>query len=172
MVRNDQTDVNLGSKVLLPLSELDDVGGAIAASLEDSLKRLKRDYVDLFQLHNYVKARRTPKRNAVTVSDSKAAIDAFRSLQAQGKIRFWGMTALGDTETARGGGSLDVYSIQTCYNLLNPTAGVQAPDGFLLQEFGQLIDKAAAREVAVIATRVLAAGALSGGRSGIIGGGG
>ena len=51
-----------------------------------------------------------------------------------------------------------------------PTAGVQAPDGFLLQESGQLIDKAAAIGVAVIAIRALASGALSGGRSGIIGG--
>jgi aryl-alcohol dehydrogenase-like predicted oxidoreductase len=53
-------------------------------------------------------------------------------------------------------------SIQCCYNLLNPSAGVRVPEGFPFQDYGQLIDRAAEVQTGVIVIRVLAAGALSG----------
>jgi aryl-alcohol dehydrogenase-like predicted oxidoreductase len=49
-----------------------------------------------------------------------------------------------------------------CYNLLNPSAGRLVPAGFPNQDFGQLIDRAAAKQMGCIGIRVLAAGALSG----------
>src|ERR1043166_3023152 len=49
-------DVVLSTKVRLP-AERPDIGAAIAGSLEASLKRLRRDHVDLFQLHNTIAAR-------------------------------------------------------------------------------------------------------------------
>src|SRR5215470_11976498 len=41
-------DVMVSTKVRVP-AERSDIGAAIAASLEGSLKRLKRDHVDVFQ---------------------------------------------------------------------------------------------------------------------------
>src|SRR5436853_5819530 len=47
-------DVYIGTKVRLPPTERGQIGAAIAASLEASLKRLGRDSVDLFQFHNAI----------------------------------------------------------------------------------------------------------------------
>jgi aryl-alcohol dehydrogenase-like predicted oxidoreductase len=44
----------LGTKVRLPAEARGDIGGAIAASLEASLRRLGREAVDLFQLHDEI----------------------------------------------------------------------------------------------------------------------
>ena len=49
-------DIILSTKVRVP-AERPDIGAAIAASLEASLRRLKRDHVDVFQLHNTIGAR-------------------------------------------------------------------------------------------------------------------
>src|ERR1043166_5193995 len=49
-------DVVVSTKVRLP-AERRDVGAAVAASLDASLKRLQRDHVDVFQLHNVIGAR-------------------------------------------------------------------------------------------------------------------
>src|SRR5438034_1299587 len=48
-------DVIVSTKVRLR-AERPDIGAAIAASLDASLKRLKRDHVDVFQLHNVIGA--------------------------------------------------------------------------------------------------------------------
>jgi len=53
-------------------------------------------------------------------------------------------------------------TIQACFNLINPSAGISAPPNFPFQDYQQLIDRAAERGLGVIAIRVLAAGALSG----------
>jgi len=58
--------------------------------------------------------------------------------------------------------SVPAASIQCCFNLINPSAGVPAPAGFPYQDYRQLIDTAAAKQIGVIAIRVLAGGALSG----------
>ena len=54
--RSLKPDIVLSTKVRVP-NERPDIGAAIAASLEASLKRLKRDHVDVFQLHNMIKDR-------------------------------------------------------------------------------------------------------------------
>src|SRR5437868_15362231 len=47
-----KADVVVGTKVRLGAQHRADVGKAIAQGMEDSLKRMGRDHVDLFQLHN------------------------------------------------------------------------------------------------------------------------
>ena len=90
-------------------------------------------------------------------------IPALLALQAQGKTLFWGVTALGDTAALhRLVGSAPLDTAQVCYNLLNPSAGVELPPGFPAQDFQRLLLRAQERRVGVIVIRVLAAGALSG----------
>jgi aryl-alcohol dehydrogenase-like predicted oxidoreductase len=161
-----KANVLVGTKVMLTLPDLEhDIEGGMIASLEASLKRLRREYVDLFQIHNRIRLDRLYYRGdfSATVSDIKTAADVCRVLQQQGKIRFWGLNGVGDTEAIlEAVRSIDAQTIQVCYNLLNPSAGMQVPPEFPFQDFQQLIDKAANRQVGVIAIRVLAAGALSG----------
>ena len=90
-------------------------------------------------------------------------ITAFRQLQADGKVRFYGITGLGDTAALfEVINSTLLHTVQVCYNLLNPSAGYPVPKGFPSQDFRLLIDRATAQGMGSIGIRVLAAGALSG----------
>jgi len=156
-------DVVVGTKVQLAAGEMAQIEQAIITSVEGSLRRLRREQLDLFQLHNPIAGERRPAREWIGLGDVEAVFRTFEQLQTQGKIRFWGINGLGETAALhqvvdRG----QAATIQSCYNLLNPTAGAPTPAGFPFQDYGQLIDRAAAQQMGVIAIRVLAAGALSG----------
>jgi aryl-alcohol dehydrogenase-like predicted oxidoreductase len=156
-------DVLVGTKVQLAAGDLEDIERGVVDSLEGSLKRLRRDYVDLFQLHNCIALRRQPERSWLGVDDLEPAVNAFQKLQRAGKVRHWGINGLGETEALHQAvSSVPAGSIQCCFNLINPSAGLPAPQAFPYQDYRQLIDAAAARRMGVIAIRVLAGGALSG----------
>ncbi|HEU5099067.1 MAG TPA: aldo/keto reductase [Roseiflexaceae bacterium] len=155
--------VVVGTKVQLAVADLGDIEQAIVASAEGSLKRLRREQIDLFQLHNPIALERKPERAWIGVDDLAPAIRAFQKLQQQGKIRFWGINGLGETEALHQVvSSVPMASIQCCFNLINPSAGVAMLDSFPYQDYRQLIDAAAAKQIGAIAIRVLAGGALSG----------
>src|SRR5437773_3665938 len=155
-------DVYVGTKVRLPPTERGQIGAAIAASLEASLKRLQRDSVDLFQFHNaIVGTTRGADFAAETVLDE--VVPAFERLRAQGKFRFFGITANGETPALhRVVDARAVDTGQVSYNLLNPSPGAAAPAGYPAQDYGNLLGHMQAAEMGVITIRVLAAGALSG----------
>ncbi|MBN1933425.1 MAG: aldo/keto reductase [Anaerolineae bacterium] len=158
-----KADVLIGTKVRLLAEEMDGSENAVIASVEGSLKRLRRDRVDLIQLHNSVAFERQPERGQVSLDNVKAVVHAFQKLEQQGRVCYWGINGLGETaalQQAVASGCVD--TIQCCFSLLNPTAGVRAPEGFPFQDYGQLIDRAAGMRMGVIAIRVLAGGALSG----------
>ncbi|MBI3330085.1 MAG: aldo/keto reductase [Nitrospinae bacterium] len=159
-----RANVYVGTKVQIAPGEMGDLRGAIIRSVEASLARLGRDAVDLIQLHNHIARERTSEQRTLSVQDVLGAVvETFRSLQAQGKAKYYGITALGETTALHQvieSGAL--YTAQVCYNLLNPSAGQAVPSTFPSQDFGQLIDRAAGREMGCIGIRVLAAGALSG----------
>ncbi|MBI4627758.1 MAG: aldo/keto reductase [Candidatus Rokubacteria bacterium] len=157
-----RADALVGTKVRIPPAELIDIPGAMARSLEASLRRLGREHVDLLQLHNPITATAHPRAlSATEVLD--AAAPALAKLVAQGKTRFFGITALGDTAALHqvlDAGAVD--TAQVCYSLLNPSAGHALPAGFPAQDFGRLLANARARGTGAIVIRVLAGGALSG----------
>ncbi len=156
-------DVLVGTKVQVRGAEMDDIGGAVIRSVEGSLARLGRDCVDLIQLHNPVAAQRQPDRQWVSAADVPLVIAAFEKLQAQGKARYWGINGIGETAALHAAVGLgQAHTIQCCYNLINPSAGIPVPPSFPFQDYGRLIDRAAEQGMGVIAIRVLAGGALSG----------
>lgn len=158
-----KADVLVGTKVQLTAEEMNDIERAVISSVEGSLKRLRRDYIDLIQLHNFLGVERQPARGWVSVDDVEPAIRAFEKLKAQGKVGFWGINGLGETEAIHRVLDQDnAQTVQICYNLLNPSAGMEAPEGFPFQDYAGTIDRAAAQGMGVIAIRVLAAGALTG----------
>lgn len=154
--------VYVGTKFAVGRAEMHDIPGAITRSLEASLQRLGREQVDLIQLHN-----RLAESGAGNVLGAKDVLErvipALEKLRDQGKTRFYGITAAGETDTLHrviDGG--DLYTTQVFYNLLNPSAGVALPPGFPAQDFRRLLSRAGARGVGAIVVRVLAGGALSG----------
>ena len=152
----------VGTKVRLPPTEPGRIGEAIAASLDASLKRLQREQVDLFQFHNaIVGATSGADFAADTVLDE--VVPAFERLRAQGKFRYFGITANG--ETAALNRVIDARAFDTAqasYNLLNPSPAGKLPSGYPAQDYDDLLGHAAAADLGIIVIRVLAAGALSG----------
>jgi aryl-alcohol dehydrogenase-like predicted oxidoreductase len=164
VLRELKADVYVGTKVRIPPAEFGDLRSAITRSVEASLGRMGRESVDLIQLHNHIARQRSPEDAGLSAADVLGdVVTAFQGLQAQGKVKHYGITALGDTAALHeviDSGALD--TAQVCYNLLNPSAGRLVPAGFPNQDFGQLIDRAASKRMGCIGIRVLAAGALSG----------
>jgi aryl-alcohol dehydrogenase-like predicted oxidoreductase len=155
-------DVRVGTKVRLAEAEKADIGAAIAAGMEASLRRLGRDHVDLFQLHN-----------PITIADGPGAltadrvlgevVPAFERLVAAGKTRFFGITAIGDSEAVlRVVDSGRMFTGQVSYNLLNPSAGAPLPPGYPAQDYGRLLERMRDAGMGAIGIRALAGGALSG----------
>ena len=153
-------DAVVGTKVRVPPGEV--IADAVTASLEGSLARLGLDRVDIFHLHNPV----TESGGGLALSVREVldeVVPAFERARRQGKIRFLGLTALGDTAALHrliDAGAFD--SAQVVYNMLNPSAGEKLPQNYPAQDYGRLFDSTNAAGVGVVGIRVLAGGALSG----------
>jgi L-galactose dehydrogenase/L-glyceraldehyde 3-phosphate reductase len=90
-------------------------------------------------------------------------VPAFERLRQQGKTRFLGITAVGDTAALQqviDSGAFD--SAQVVYNMLNPSAAEALPANYPAQDYGRLFERTQAAGVGVVGIRVLAGGALSG----------
>lgn len=112
----------------------------ISHAVDGSLKRLRTDYIDLYQLHN-------PTLEELQRDDIHEAMDR---LQEVGKIRFWGVSVTTPEEgieiIRKGWG----YALQVLYNVLN-----QAPAT-------NLFPLAKEKGYGIIARVPLASGLLSG----------
>jgi aryl-alcohol dehydrogenase-like predicted oxidoreductase len=155
-------DVVVGTKVRVPPDESGRIANAVRTSLERSLARLGLDRVDIFHLHNPITE--TGGETALSVRQVlDDVVPAFERLRQQGKIRFLGITALGDTAALRQVIDTNAFdSAQIVYNMLNPSAGEELPRNYPAQDYGRLFDHTKAAGVGVVGIRVLAGGALSG----------
>ena len=153
-------DAVVGTKVRLPPGA--SIADAITTSLEGSLARLGVDRVDIFHLHNPVTE--SGGGSALGVAQVlDEVVPAFERARRQGKIRFLGLTALGDTAALRQVIDAGVFdSAQVVYNMLNPSAGEPLPNNYPAQDYGCLLDSTRAAGTGVVGIRVLAGGALSG----------
>lgn len=152
----------VGTKVRVPPAEFGRIGQAVTASLDASLARLQLDRVDIFHLHNPITdAGGGSALSARQVLDE--VVPAFERLRQQGKIRFLGISAVGDTTALHqviDSGAFN--SAQIVYNMLNPSAGEALPKNYPAQNYRRLFDRTQANGVGVVGIRVLAGGALSG----------
>jgi len=155
-------NVAVGTKVRLRSGDFGDIANAVAKSLEGSLARLQLDRVDIFHLHNVITG--TGGGEALSVRQVLGeVVPTFQRLRQQGKIRFLGFTAVGDTAALHQVTDARVFdSAQVVYNMLNPSAADGLPANYPAQDYGRLFDHARAAGVGVVGIRVLAGGALSG----------
>jgi aryl-alcohol dehydrogenase-like predicted oxidoreductase len=155
-------DVLVSTKVRIPASARGAVEAFVRSAIDDSLRRLKMDYVDLYQLHNTLAAQ--PAGESLSVAEvMEQVVPAFEKLRDEGKIRFLGLTANGDAaaiHTVVASGAFQ--GAQVFYNALNPSAGTPLLAGYPAHDYGQLLDAAQKAGVGTIVVRVLAGGALSG----------
>ncbi|MBV9198725.1 MAG: aldo/keto reductase [Alphaproteobacteria bacterium] len=162
VVKSLKPDIQVGTKVRIPAGDRNRIAAAVTASLEASLQRLQLDHVDLFQLHNHITAE-GPDSDLTPAMVLGEVVPAFERLREQGKTRFCGITAVGDTPALHEVADARTFdTAQVSYNLLNPSAGVTVAPGYPAHDFGNLLAHTKAADMGVIAIRVLAAGALSG----------
>jgi aryl-alcohol dehydrogenase-like predicted oxidoreductase len=155
-------NIAVGTKVRVPPGDFDRIADAVTTSLEGSLARLRLDRVDIFHLHNPITE--TGGGSALSVRQVlDDVVPAFDRLRAQGKIRFLGISAVGDTAALHQVIDARAFdSAQVVYNMLNPSAAEALPENYPAQDYGRLFDHTKAAGVGVVGIRVLAGGALSG----------
>src|ERR1700752_4301435 len=153
-------NVSVGSKVRLPPSEFSRIANAVVTSLEGSLARLRLDRVDIFHLHNAITE--TGGEMALSVRQVlDDVVPAFERLRQQGKTRFLGITAVGDTAALHQVIDARAFdSAQVVYNMLNPSAAEDLPANYPAQDYGRLFDHTRAAGTGVVAIRGLAGGGL------------
>ena len=157
-----QDGLVISSKVGIYEKDLDDITGAIMRSAEASLRRLRRDHIDIFQLHNTLG--RSDFRGMLQFDQIiEEVIPAFEALRQAGKVRFLGFTAKGEADDINKLIDTGIFhSAQVFYNLLVPSAGETVPEGYPADDFKMLLHTAADRGLGAICVRALAGGALSG----------
>ena len=157
-------NIAVGTKVRLPPGDFGRIADAVAKSLEGSLARLQLERVDIFHLHNAISISGGGESLSVKqVLDE--LVPAFVRVRDQGKARFLGITAVGDTAALHQVIDARVFdSAQVVYNMLNPSAAISLPANYPAQDYARLFDHTQAAGVGVVGIRVLAGGALSGSR--------
>ena len=161
----------VATKLVLELSDLADVEGAVRRSVAGSLARLGRERLDVLQLHNRVAAERAVRPNTgvgalLRVADvlgPGGVLASLQRLQADGLVGVLGCCAYGGEMAAVRAlldtGAFDVLLAH--YSVLNPSAAEPGGAG-PGQDYEQIMQHAASRGVGVAVIRALEAGALTG----------
>lgn len=152
----------VSTKVGLTAGDLTDVSGAVTRSIDASLKRLRLDHIDLFQLHNTIG--RSDARGTLGIRQVlDEVVPAFETLRDAGKARFLGFTAKGEPADLHAVVERECFdSAQIFFNLLVPSAGEAVPADYPADDYLQLLGAAKRHGIGTIGVRVLAGGALSG----------
>ncbi|MGZ5855027.1 MAG: aldo/keto reductase [Xanthobacteraceae bacterium] len=141
-----------------------DIFGAVARSLEGSLRRLKLSRVDLLQLHNQISS----TENERTISPAHmlapgGVADALDRLKAQGLIGAGGLTAAGEMTAVReviDSGRFD--TAQVYYNMINPSAAwTHVPAGWASDDLSGIVDACKRQNMGMLNIRVFAGGSLA-----------
>jgi len=160
----------VSTKIRLEADCVGDIKAATIRAVEGGLKRLGRERVDFVQLHTRVtRERGMDKRFSLTPPDvlgtngvANSVIAGFKTLRERGKVGCFGFSGLGETaallELVDSG---EFHGFQCYYNLLNPSAGERVPKDFSAQDYGLILDRAAAKGMGAFVIRVLASGALT-----------
>src|SRR5437868_6230712 len=157
-----KANVVVGTKVRLSAEHRANIGKAIEQGMNDSLSRMGRDHVDLFQLHNPLVAKDAGDQLNIDIALNEVA-PALEKLRKQGKTRFIGFSGVGETAALHRAIDSKLFdTIQVVYNALNPSAGGPLPKGAPGQDYGRLLDRAKAADMGTIIIRALAGGALAG----------
>jgi aryl-alcohol dehydrogenase-like predicted oxidoreductase len=165
LLKEIENQFYISTKVRLDNKNLKDIPGQIERALHGSLKRLSRESVDLYQLHNQVTKTNGTFRESLAEDEvlmKNGVADGLERMREQGLTRFIGLTATGDGSSLhRLVESRRFDSAQIYYNFLNPSAGRFVPKGWSAYDYNNLIDKCKKNGVAVMAIRVLAGGVVT-----------
>jgi len=153
----------ISSKASLDPDSSESFASQLDRKLENSLKRLKKDQLDLYQLHNKI----TEKESSHTLTYDQiikkhSVCDAMEKLKADGRVRNIGITALGDSNSLKEVISTSCFdTAQIYYNLLNPSAKFSEKGLWNDHDFSGLISECQKHDMGIIGIRIFAAGLLA-----------
>jgi aryl-alcohol dehydrogenase-like predicted oxidoreductase len=143
-----------------------DLAGQIESHGEECLKRLRRSFVDVLQVHNRIDDDGSKEYGrALTVEQvlGKGGVaEGLERMKKKGKARFMGFTALGGTRDlikVIDSGRFD--ACQVYYNIVNPSAARPMPAGWKGQSLTGIIVAAKRQNMGTLAIRVLDGGIIA-----------
>jgi aryl-alcohol dehydrogenase-like predicted oxidoreductase len=166
----------VGTKIELHSHDLNDIRGAVARSVDESLERLDVTAVDVLYLHNRIGSERSGDGGGAGTMGGRVALrdvlgpagvlEAFQRQRSEGKVRFLAFCSTGSDPAANREiiehGGFDC--VQLSYSILEPTEGRLPPPGYRGEDYGQTIELAGEHQLGVVVIRVLGGGVLSGAR--------
>lgn len=154
----------VSTKVRIDVASSESLMSQVERSVTESLQKLRRDQVDLLQIHSLI----MPEASGRTISADHVLrdggmADAMEKLREQGMTRFLGLTALGDnraTIEVIKSGRFD--AAQVYYNLINPSSAWDtAMSGWSSYDGSGIMAACRKQDMAVMAIRIFAASYLA-----------
>ena len=162
----DSSDIIVGTKIRLLPEQFKNAYSEVINSVEESLERLQRSYIDIIQIHNFItKDRNWPVPLSISPHDifkDQGILKAFKELKKNNKVRYFGITGLGDPKVLdQIISTKEFQTIQIYYNLLNPSAGHTVNYKFTAINYNLIIEKCRKIGMGILGIRALALGALT-----------
>ena len=153
----------ISSKARLDPKSSESFGSQIDRKLDNSLKRLKTDKLDLYQLHNKITFEEgVDTLTSAQILEKNGVCDIMEKIKEDSRVDHIGLTALGDTKPIRDVVNTGCFdTAQIYYNLLNPTATFKEKGIWNDQDFSNLVSDCQTQNMGILGIRVFAAGLLA-----------
>tara|TARA_B100001996_G_scaffold365814_1_gene336004 strand:- start:1420 stop:2397 length:978 start_codon:yes stop_codon:yes gene_type:complete len=156
-------NIYISSKARLEPISSETIFSQLDRKIDESLERLNRSYIDLYQLHNRIEKVGTNEHfSAREIIQRKGVLDSMEKLKSEGRIKNIGITALGNLEPIKEVISTNGFdTAQVYYNLLNPSSAFKKKDQWDDHDFSGIVDQCLKYDMGIMCIRIFAAGYLA-----------
>ena len=156
-------NIYISSKARLEPISSETIFSQLDRKIDESLERLNRSYIDLYQLHNRIEKVGTNEHFSVReIIQRKGVLDSMEKLKSEGRIKNIGITALGNLEPIKEVISTNGFdTAQVYYNLLNPSSAFKNRDKWDDHDFSGIVDQCLKYDMGIMCIRIFAAGYLA-----------
>ena len=156
-------NIYISSKARLEPISSETIFSQLDRKIDESLERLNRSYIDLYQLHNRIEKVGTDEHfSAREIIQRKGVLDSMEKLKSEGRIKNIGITALGNLEPIKEVISTNGFdTAQVYYNLLNPSSAFKNRDKWDDHDFSGIVDQCLKYDMGIMCIRIFAAGYLA-----------
>ena len=158
-----ENKLQVSSKARLDPTSSETFESQLDRKLDNSLKRLKLDKLELYQLHNKITLEESDETlTSAQILKTNSVSEIMEKIKEDGRVDSIGFTALGDTVPIKdvvNTGSFD--TVQIYYNLLNPTANFYDKGLWNDHDFSGLISDCQKQNMGIMGIRIFAAGLLA-----------
>ena len=155
--------IYVSSKAKLDHNNKETIISQLDRKLDQSLKRLDKSSIELYQLHNRIEIiEKSDTFTAKQILKKDGVLDSLEKLKSEGRIKNIGITAIGNINQIKTVLSSEGFdTAQVYYNLLNPSASFKNRNNWNDHDFSGLIDDCLKYDIGIICIRIFAAGILA-----------